>query len=77
MAIAVAIFAAPASAITIAADSFDRVNNNTAGNNEGFTIDNFALTGDPITVIPLPGTMLLLLCGFGGLAAMGRGRKTA
>lgn len=47
------------------------------GTNEGFLIDNFVLSGDPIvTPISLPGSGMLLLSGLVGFAAMGgRARK--
>ncbi len=49
------------------------------GNNEGFLIDNFVLSGVPVvTPISLPGSGLLLMSGLVGFAAMGgRARKAA
>jgi hypothetical protein len=44
------------------------------GNNEGFLIDNFSLSGT--TIIPVPGSMALLLTGLLGFAVLGRARKS-
>ena len=72
-----ALGAAAAGQAAISIMLFSDVSAGAAGNNEGFLIDNFILTGDLIAIVPLPGAMLLLLTGLAGVAAMGRGRKTA
>ena len=58
---------------------YTNVSADNTGNNEGFLIDNFVLSGDPVvTPISLPGSGMLLLSGLVGFAAMGgRARKAA
>lgn len=70
-----ALGAAAAGQAAISIMLFSDVSAGGAGNNEGFVIDNFALTGDSIALIQLPGSMLLLLSGLGGIAVMGSKRK--
>ena len=74
-----ALGAAAAGQAVISIMLYSDVSAGAAGNNEGFLIDNFVLSGDPIiTPISLPGSMLLLLSGLVGLTAMGgRARRTA
>ena len=71
-----ALGAAAAGQAVISIMLYSDVSTGGPGNTEGFLIDNFVLSGT--AVIPLPGSMLLLLSGLVGLTAMGgRARKTA